>query len=243
MPKDNFSKQASLYAAFRPQYPSDLYAYIYKHVDTFNAAWDCATGNGQVASVLSTTFDMVYATDISDAQLSQAHKMQNIIYSKASAESSGLKTAHIDLITVGQAIHWFDTKLFYEEAIRVGRENATICYWGYGLLQINEAIDQIIDHFYNKTVGPFWDPERKIIDNNYNDIVFPLKQQKSANFLLQVRWSLDHLLGYLSSWSAVQKYIDINKSNPVNDIQSELEKLWINDLTVTFPIFLKLGKL
>jgi ubiquinone/menaquinone biosynthesis C-methylase UbiE len=69
---DNFSAQASVYAQFRPGYPEDLFEFIYRHMASFDTAWDCATGNGQAAVHLSGRFRMVEATDISTAQLAAA---------------------------------------------------------------------------------------------------------------------------------------------------------------------------
>jgi hypothetical protein len=51
MPKDLFSNHASLYSKFRPSYPQELYDYVLSFVENRNKAWDCATGNGQVAVV------------------------------------------------------------------------------------------------------------------------------------------------------------------------------------------------
>lgn len=47
--KDNFSKQADLYAKFQPGYPSELFAFLFSSVTEKKTAWDCGTGNGQVA--------------------------------------------------------------------------------------------------------------------------------------------------------------------------------------------------
>jgi hypothetical protein len=52
MAKDLFSQQSKLYAQFRPSYPQELFDYILQFVKERGTAWDCATGNGQAASVL-----------------------------------------------------------------------------------------------------------------------------------------------------------------------------------------------
>ena len=45
--QDHFSKQASLYARYRPQYPAALFEYLASVAPEREAAWDCGTGNGQ----------------------------------------------------------------------------------------------------------------------------------------------------------------------------------------------------
>src|ERR1044071_4024914 len=110
--KDNFSNQAQQYAAFRPRYPASLFDFLYSKVKLFNCAWDCGTGNGQVAEKLADRFAKVYATDISAKQLQQAAQKNNIVYSLERAEKTGFADDSFDLITIAQAIHWFDLDLF-----------------------------------------------------------------------------------------------------------------------------------
>src|SRR6187549_3671628 len=105
--KDYFSKQATLYAAFRPTYPQLLYDFILGHVPRRQAAWDCASGNGQVAFILARYFEQVHATDINQKQLDEATATANIVYSLSPAEKTTFPDDSFDLITVGHALHWF----------------------------------------------------------------------------------------------------------------------------------------
>ena len=73
--KDLFSAQADIYAKYRPGYPSLLIDYILSFVSQKNTAWDCATGNGQAAVLLADHFKKVFATDMSEKQLSQASQI------------------------------------------------------------------------------------------------------------------------------------------------------------------------
>src|SRR5689334_1149416 len=113
--KDNFSKQASLYARYRPVYPPELFSFILNHIEKKDSAWDCATGNGQTAKELAKHFDKVHATDISQKQLDQAEQASNIFYSLQAAEQTNFSDNQFDLVTVSQALHWFDFDKFYTE--------------------------------------------------------------------------------------------------------------------------------
>lgn len=241
MPKDLFSKQASLYAKFRPHYPQELYEFLYSKVASFDKAWDCATGNGQVARVLSEKFDQVYATDISQQQLVHAYQKPNITYSLGSAEHSGL-TVDFDLITVAQALHWFDTSAFWKEVCRLSHKETILAYWMYGLPTINHAIDEALIHFHDQTVGPYWDEARNVWRTRYEDIHFPLHDKLQQSFSFEASWSLAQMEGYLSSWSSVQKYMAHHKKNPVVPFINHLKSLWHRDELVHFPIFLTLGR-
>lgn len=241
--KDNFSEQSKVYAKFRPHYPDELFSFLYRNVSRFNAAWDCGTGNGQVACQLAMRFKQVYATDISQKQLDNASPRENISYMVAPAEKSLLPAACIDLITVAQALHWFNARAFYQEVQRIAAPGALLAYWGYHLPKISKELDPLLRHFHDHIVGPYWDPERKILLDEYSGIHFPLKNVQKKRFEHVVNWNLDHLKGYLNSWSSVQQYIRSNGDNPVDSFITSLSAHWRDDLTVCFPIFLTLGQI
>jgi methylase of polypeptide subunit release factors len=60
--KDNFSEQFNLYKEFRPTYPPGIYDFLPERVPKKKCAWDCGTGNGQVATELAKHFKQVHAT-------------------------------------------------------------------------------------------------------------------------------------------------------------------------------------
>lgn len=242
--KDYFSGQSKVYAAFRPTYPSDLYQFIFKHLHHKSYAWDCATGNGQVAQYLANYFDMVCATDISQQQIDHALPAKNIFYSVSSAEHTAFKGNQFDLITVGQALHWFNVDEFYEEVMRTAKAKGLLAVWGYTLLTIDPPIDEMFMDFYTNTTGPYWDKARKLIENEYREIPFPFEQIVSPEFTIKVNWTLDQFAGYLTSWSATQKYISVHGINPVDKFIGTLKTIWKEHSlkVVTFPVFMKLGR-
>lgn len=242
--KDFFSTQSELYATYRPVYPDALYQFIYKHLAGRETAWDCATGNGQVARELAKHFQKVYATDISEKQLAHAHPAGNIIYAISPAEKTNFKNHQFDLITVGQALHWFNADAFYKEVNRVAKENALLAVWGYGVCKVDSEIDKLFLDFYHNIVGPYWDEARRHVENEYKDIPFPFKQIETPKFFIQADWPFDAFPGYLSTWSATQKYIKEKGDNPVKEFSIQLKKFWpANEIKhVTFPIFCRMGR-
>jgi SAM-dependent methyltransferase len=228
--KDLFSGHAKLYAAFRPSYPNELYEFIFKHLSDHKTAWDCGTGNGQVANYLADHFRSVFATDISAKQLDEAIPRSNIVYSLSPAEETAFMDHAFDLITVGQALHWMNLEKFYSEVTRVAKPGGLLAVWGYAILTINPELDEHLHHFYKKIVGPYWDKAREI---------------KSPRFFITVSWDLNHLAGYLETWSATQKYIAENKTNPIPSLIDKLRPYWKDSAeikTVAFPLFLRLGR-
>lgn len=232
-----------MYAAFRPRYPQELYDFIFGHVRSFDLAWDAGTGNGQAASVLAGSFKKVVATDISAKQLEHAIRLPNIDYILA-GETTALLDHSVDLITVAQAIHWLNRPKFYQEARRVAKPGAVVAVWVYGLLKASPAVDPLIDHFYTRVVGPYWDPERRLIDEQLKMIEFPFEEIKSPAFTMTYEWTLAELEGYLNTWSATQKYITANHENPVTKLMAEVSGFHVaSRLKIHFPLFLRLGVL
>ena len=224
--KDYFSERSGEYNQFRPQYPQALFDYLSTLVTQHVRAWDCATGTGQSALQLSRHFDEVIATDASKAQIEHAIQQANINYGVALAEESHIESNTVDLITVAQAVHWFDLERFTHEVERVLKTDGVLAIWTYGLMQIRADIDAVINHLYAVTLGQYWPAERKIIENNYHDIHFPLHIQAVPPFEMQHTWNLTQVTGYLSTWSAVKHYEKAIGDNPVQQLLPQLTQLW-----------------
>jgi SAM-dependent methyltransferase len=242
--KDNFSTQSDKYAQYRPGYPAEFFEYLNSIVPAKQAAWDCGTGNGQVAYELAKTFDKVYATDISQSQLDNALQAANIAYSVQAAESTDFADQQFDLIITAQAIHWFDFNRFYAEVRRTAKASALLCVLGYGRIEILEPIDQLITSFYENVIGDYWDKERRYIDESYQTIPFPFTEIPTPRFVNKLEWDLDHVIGYLNTWSAVKHFIKQNGYNPIDKLQSELEQHWDKhqQREVRFPLLLRIGQ-
>lgn len=242
--KDNFSKQADIYAKYRPSYPEKLFDYILQYTSKKQNAWDCATGNGQSAKMLARYFENVFATDISRKQIEHADTAPNIYYSLQPAEQTDFADNMFDLVTVSQALHWFATDKFYAEVRRVSRPGSIFAAWAYSLLNISPPIDKLIHSFYTGTVGPYWDAERKFVDEQYKTIYFPFREIVFPSFNMEYYWTIHELEGYLNTWSALQKFIAANDYNPVNALIGEI-KQYAGDgkLKIIFPLHIRVGRI
>lgn len=243
--KDNFSSQSDKYAKFRPHYPVAFFEYLNTIIPNTKNAWDCGTGNGQIAFALSSIFDNVFATDISQSQIDNASQAKNIQYSVQPAEKTDFDNHFFDLIVVAQAIHWFDFDKFYAEVNRTAKKDATLCIVGYGNVKVSPKIDAIVTEFYTNIIGPYWDKERRYIDENYNTIPFPFEEIETPYFENIHQWSLNHFIGYINTWSAVKHYIKENKYNPVERLEINLKAHWKeNEIKkVTFPVLLRIARI
>ena len=241
--QDNFSSGAADYALYRPESPQEVFDFLYSHVQHFNAAWDCGTGNGQVAAKLAERFKAVYGTDISEKQLSLAPRKDNIIYRKERAEQTSFPDHSIDLVTVGQAIHWFDFEPFYKEVRRVAAPGAFFAAWTYSLLKLTPAVNEVINYFYKDITQPYWDKERDYVDAEYKTIPFPFKEIHAPAINIIKSYTLGQLVGYLRTWSGVQHYMEKEKHDPTALILKDLEKAWGDNekLEARWPVHVRAG--
>jgi SAM-dependent methyltransferase len=241
--KDHFSKQAADYAIFRPGYPQELFDYLGSIAPSRQVAWDCGTGNGQAAVGLALVFDRVIATDASEKQIANAQEHEHVEYRVAPAENSGIQSGTIDLIMVAQALHWFDLDRFYAEAQRVLKPDGVLAASAYNLLQIEPAIDEIVNRYYYEVVGPFWPPERQLVER-FTDLPFPFHEIDPPKFEMTAQWSLENLVGYLRTWSSTQRFIVARASDPLEQIANDLRNAWGNPhqvRNVVWPLTLRVG--
>ncbi|EJF11590.1 MULTISPECIES: class I SAM-dependent methyltransferase [Pontibacter] len=241
--KDNFSGHAVDYARYRPTYPPELIAQLASMAPAQQLAWDCATGNGQVAGMLASFFDQVVATDISENQLKNAVQLPNISYRVEQAEESSLPDHAVDLVVVAQAVHWFDFDRFYQEVKRVLKPDGLIAVIGYGLLSTHPSLDKVIRYFYSEVLDGYWDPERSYLDEDYRTIPFPFQEVQLPQFSSSYTWTPEDLIGYLNTWSAVKHYEKQQGHNPVQLVEKQLCAAFeAPTATITFNILTRVGK-
>lgn len=242
--KDYFSTQSNAYAKYRPLYPSALFEYLSSVATQHERAWDCATGNGQAALGLTPFFRQVIATDASQSQLESAQQHERITYRVATAEQTNIEAASVDLVTVAQALHWFELEAFYAEVKRVLKASGVLAVWAYNLLEIEPEIDAKVNKFYGETVGPYWPPERRLIEDGYRSIAFPFQELNPPPMRMEARWNLSDLAGYLRTWSATKRFIEARGFDPVVALTNELISVWgepKQEKTVRWPLHLRVG--
>lgn len=224
--KDHFSGNSADYATYRPSYPPELFAWLADQASGHETAWDCATGSGQAALGLAPYFQGVVATDASADQIAQARPHAGVSYRVAPAEASGLPTASMDLVTVAQAAHWFDLPAFHAEVQRVLKPGGALAIWCYARLQVDPALDQVIEDFYGRRLGAYWPSERRHVEAGYRDLDFPYAEEAVPAFAMGANWNLDQLMGYFATWSAVKAFRRATGQDPVPALRDRLAAAW-----------------
>ena len=224
---DHFSPVASTYALFRPTYPPDLFRWIATTAPARHVAWDCAAGSGQATLALAEWFDQVVATDASAALLAEAAPHPRVTWREATAEASGLDAASVDALTIAQGLHWFDLERFWPEVRRVVRPGGLVAAWTYGTHEVGDAaVDAAVERFSEQVVGAFWPSERRHVDARYATLSFPFERVVAPSFTMRATWTLGQMVGYMRSWSATRRFVEVREHDPVIALEVELADVW-----------------
>lgn len=245
--RDHFSVQAELYARCRPTYPPELFEFILAHLPERKLCWDCATGSGQAACTLAEHFEAVLATDASPQQLERAQPHPRVTYRRALASESGLADQSVDLVTAATALHWFDLEPFYAEARRVGKPHALLAAWSYApKVHVTPELDALLDEFSQEYLASWWAPEIAYPVQGYRTLPFPFEEIETPTVEARMEWTLDQLLGYIFTWSAVQAHLRERGVNPLDALVPDLERAWgdrAQPRLVRWPMSFRLGRL
>ncbi len=224
---DHFSSVSSTYSEYRPGYPGALFDWIATQAPRDALVWDCAAGSGQATVELARRFERVIATDASADQVAHAPTHPHVTWGVARAEASGLDPVSVDVVTIAQALHWFDVDAFWSEVRRVAKPGALVVAWTYAHHETGDAaIDRVMHDFARGTLGPWWPANRAHVDDHYATLPFPFARVDTPTFEMGVSWSLQQVLGYVRSWSATAAYVVAKSVDPVVALDQALRPRW-----------------
>ncbi|KAF9579674.1 hypothetical protein BGW38_003969 [Lunasporangiospora selenospora] len=262
------SFNSALYQSFRPGYNNHFFKMIYNyhrnHNGQFDIAVDVGTGTGKVAYELATTFARVKGLDASSTMLKNAVQKDNVTYHIAKSEDlSILESSSVDVLTVAQALHWFDHPQFFSEVKRVLKPRGTFAAIGYSFI-IFQDHSRVTDRIFKlgnepDQLGTFWDNGRLILDNLYKSVDIPMANVERHYFpnatlgqdqplAMNDVVSMKHMRNYIKTWSSYKNYCEKYPTRP--DIVDEaideilqMEGLAEEDeVNITWPTVVILGE-
>lgn len=240
--KDHFSVTSSSYATYRPEYPEEMYHFLYSFLNGRDVAIDIGAGNGQASKALAKHFKKVWACEPSQQQIAHAYHLPNIEYLCVRAEATGLPNQIADIITVAQAIHWFDLEKFWLEVARIARPGAVLAYWTYTKPYFHNDFDIALQAFYD-FIQPYWPEDRKFVDEGYASIHAPFECLEICEFAIRRKLSFEQFHRYLSTWSALKNLREAGRETDLNSALAQLGIHWNkycqSEMMAISPIFIK----
>ena len=241
-----FDQGGSAYARFRPGYPPALAACLAAAAPFRALAVDAGCGSGQLTRLLASCFEHVIGVDPSADQIANATPDPRIDYRCAPAERMPVADGSADLVTAAQAAHWFDLPAFYREVRRIGRAGAVLALVSYGVPRMDEALDARFQTFYRDEIGPYWPPQRLLVDSGYATIDFPFAEIAPPALEIRCDWSLPQFLGYLTTWSAVRGARDAGREALLSAFAHDVSAAWGDPhttRTLRWPLNMRIGRL
>jgi SAM-dependent methyltransferase len=247
---DHFSTIARGYAAYRPHYPPELAAALAERCTRHELAWDAGCGNGQLSVGLAAHFAQVIATDPAQAQLDAATRHDHVEYRRAPAEASGLPDACADLAVAAQAAHWFEWPRYVAEVERVARPGALVALVSYGIVDIDSGAGgagdagAIVARYYRDDAGPHWPPGRHHVENGYRDLAWPWPEVAAPALAMRASWTREELCGYVATWSATVKLVDVEGPGRYDALCASLARVWPDGerREIRWPLAIRLAR-
>lgn len=244
-----FEQGGQAYARFRPEYPPELAAYLASVAPDNRLAVDVGCGNGQLTQLLAPHFERVIGLDPSADQIAHAVPNARIHYECAPAEQLPVPDASASLVTAAQAAHWFDLPAFYREVRRIAVPGAVVALVSYGVLNLGTGLDTELDRrfqaFYRDEIGPYWPPERKLVDTGYATIAFPFEELAPPSLAIRLEWHLSEFIGYVLTWSATRSAREAGRDALLTAFFDDLAALWGDPdvrRPVSWPINMRIGR-
>jgi SAM-dependent methyltransferase len=177
-------------------------------------------------------------------EAASAESATNIRYAIEPAEACGLPDASADLVTVAQAMHWFDVPRFQTEARRVLKPGGVFAAWTYAQSRVNAAVDAPFDRLHDHLLDGYWPDGRQHVIDGYTNLPFAFERVKAPAFEMRRDWTLPQYFAYLRSWSACQRYAKATGRDAVALIEDEMRAGWGDPQqvrAVIWPLTLHVG--
>ena len=128
----------------------------------------------------------------------------------------------------------------------MGKKNAILAVWTYHLPIIDPEIDAWLEHFYRVTLAGYWPERIRYLDQRYRTLPFPFDEIQPPAFEMEATWNANQLIGFLASWSAVKKLIEVRGVSAFEKSIGELEHIWekkTKGYKLRWPLHLRIGKI
>ncbi len=245
--EDHFSAHSADYHRHRPSCPPELLRHLSALCEKHLVTVDCGTGNGQVVQCSAEHFTQAIGIDASRAQLSEAEEGANIEYRHGVAEALPVEADSVDLVTASKAFHWFNRPRVLAEIQRILRSGGIMALWNTGFPKIVEA-PGALEELREGKLGKYWPQARQDVTQDwYQNLDLPSGFQDITpiiNTVTAVHYDLEQLLGWISTWSSTQNFVDEHGIDPTDEFKQQVSAALseYGQVTVRSGVEMKVGR-
>lgn len=156
-----YSGKADFYVTGRPTYPSELLSFIQStfNINLDSTIADIGAGTGIFTRCLLDSGAYVYAVEPNSDMLKKATQVlknfPKFIPVNALAQKTMLSTSSIDLLTVAQALHWFNTKETKKEFERILRPEGNYLFLWNERMKDCDSFHQNFEAILSNTIESY----------------------------------------------------------------------------------------
>lgn len=182
---------------------------------------DVGCGSGQTSQIFSSDFRRIIGIDPSVNQIVNAverNASPNVEYHVGCDDQLPVDDASVDLVVVGQAVHWFDFGKFYRECRRVLKPHGCLAMYGYDRPRLALLGDdsQQRKRDSDRHIGDFlaachYDARSRHVEDHYVDVYFDLPSREkvySDRLSMEKVTDLHSYLEHTASFSGYQNYVN-----------------------------------
>ena len=212
--KKRFTDRVADYVKFRPSYPADIITFLKDNsiLTDSSVVADIGSGTGFLTKLFLDNGNKVFGVEPNKEMRLAGERFleqyDNFVSITGSSEETTLTDQSIDVITAGQAYHWFDVEKTAHEFKRILKQsenNNIVLIWNTrtNKTEFNRKIERII-----KKYSTDYNQVSHTQDKNKEQNIFFNKTFTKINFPNYQKLTFEGLLGRLASSSYMLKKTD-----------------------------------
>ena len=234
-PKGRFSNRVENYTKYRPNYPNEIIRFLNITIGLTKGAIiaDIGSGTGISSKLFLDNGNEVYGIEPNEEMRSAGEKYlihyTNFHSIDSSSEYTKLESKSVDVITSGQAFHWFEPEPTKKEFLRILKPDGFVVIFN----NRRKFSNSIFMNEYMELIAKYSEREYSNVLNTDLPNFFGLKTIDKKIFPNPQIYNLERLKGDLVSYSYIPNEEDSRFNYMISDLELLFEK-YNNNGTLIF---------
>lgn len=225
---EKFTGRAAAYSAGRPGYPREIVDILRRETgfDHSKIVADIGSGTGILSRLFLESGNRVYGVEPNKEMRNIAERTlvdyPSFVSVNGTAENTTVLGASIDLVTVGQALHWFDSERTSTEFARILKLSGYLC-----VLYNDRNKESEFMKAYDQIIQKYARDRAKVPDVNDDYLSKFYSEGKYSKFLLPNYQTLD-FEGLVSRLTSASYMPHASETATYSGLKRNVEELFIS---------------